>query len=110
MCAPRPVLRVVADPNGAGKTTAAADVLAGPWAVQEFVNADTVAKGLSAFQPERIFDAGRFMLHRLCTLRRHAWMWLSRPLLPAAPWLHGSNIDCHWLSVSIALLLAAIRR
>jgi predicted ABC-type ATPase len=66
MSTPGPNLIVIAGPNGAGKTTAAVDVLVGALAVQEFVNADTIAKGLSAFQPESVaFDAGRMMLQRL---------------------------------------------
>jgi predicted ABC-type ATPase len=61
-----PNLIIVAGPNGAGKTTAAADILVGALAVQEFVNADIIAKGLSSFQPESVaFDAGRIMLQRL---------------------------------------------
>ena len=36
----RPNLIMIAGPNGAGKTTAAADILVGALAVQEFVNAD----------------------------------------------------------------------
>jgi len=61
-----PNVIIVAGPNGAGKTTAAADILVGALAVQEFVNADIIAKGLSSFQPESVaFDAGRIMLQRL---------------------------------------------
>ena len=61
-----PNIIIVAGPNGAGKTTAAADILVGALAVQEFVNADIIAKGLSSFQPESVaFDAGRIMLQRL---------------------------------------------
>jgi predicted ABC-type ATPase len=61
-----PNVIIVAGPNGAGKTTASADILVGALAVQEFVNADIIAKGLSSFQPESVaFDAGRIMLQRL---------------------------------------------
>ena len=61
-----PNLIIIAGPNGAGKTTAAADILVDALSVQEFVNADVIAKGLSAFQPETVaFDAGRIMLQRL---------------------------------------------
>jgi len=61
-----PNIIIVAGPNGAGKTTASADILVGALSVHEFVNADTIAKGLSAFQPESVaFDAGRIMLQRL---------------------------------------------
>lgn len=61
-----PNLIIVAGPNGAGKTTAAANILVGALPVQEFVNANIIAKGLSSFQPESVaFDAGRIMLQRL---------------------------------------------
>jgi predicted ABC-type ATPase len=66
MSTPGPNIIIVAGPNGAGKTTASADILVGALAVQEFVNADIIAKGLSSFQPESVaFDAGRIMLQRL---------------------------------------------
>src|SRR5580692_8223935 len=66
MSTPGPNIIIVAGPNGAGKTTAAADILIGALAVQEFVNADIIAKGLSSFRPESVaFDAGRIMLQRL---------------------------------------------
>jgi predicted ABC-type ATPase len=41
-------------------------LLRGKLGVEEFVNADTIARGLSAFAPERAaIDAGRVMLRRL---------------------------------------------
>lgn len=59
-------LVVLAGPNGAGKSTAAPAVLRGQLGVLEFVNADTIARGLSAFSPERAaLEAGRIMLTRL---------------------------------------------
>lgn len=62
----RPHLVVLAGPNGAGKSTAAPTVLRGQLGVLEFVNADTIARGLSAFSPERAaIAAGRIMLTRL---------------------------------------------
>jgi predicted ABC-type ATPase len=61
-----PNLIVVAGPNGAGKTTASANLLVDALSVQEFVNADIIAKGLSAFRPESVaIQAGRVMLERL---------------------------------------------
>jgi predicted ABC-type ATPase len=61
-----PNLIIIGGPNGAGKTTASADILLGALSVREFVNADTIARGLSAFKPETVaFDAGRIMLERL---------------------------------------------
>jgi predicted ABC-type ATPase len=57
---------VLAGPNGAGKSTTASALLKGALGVTEFVDADTIARGLSAFQPERVaLSAGRIMLTRL---------------------------------------------
>jgi predicted ABC-type ATPase len=62
----RPHIVVLAGPNGAGKSTAAPALLRGRLGVTEFVNADTIAHGLSAFSPEHAaIDAGRIMLARL---------------------------------------------
>lgn len=57
---------VIAGPNGAGKSTAAPFVLKQALGVLEFVNADQIAVGLSAYAPETVsFEAGRIMLRRL---------------------------------------------
>jgi predicted ABC-type ATPase len=64
-----PKVVVLAGPNGAGKSTSAAKLLRGALQVDEFVNADTIAQGLSAFAQERVaFQAGRIMLARLSEL------------------------------------------
>jgi predicted ABC-type ATPase len=70
--APRtPLVVVLAGPNGAGKSTSAARLLRRALAVEEFVNADTIAQGLSAFRPEAAaVTAGRVMLERLRLLAR----------------------------------------
>jgi predicted ABC-type ATPase len=61
-----PHLVILAGPNGAGKSTAAPLLLRGALGVDEFVNADVIARGLSAFQPElAAMSAGRIMLTRL---------------------------------------------
>lgn len=61
-----PEVVVIAGPNGAGKSTLAPALLRDTLGIYEFVNADTIAEGLSAFAPERAsFEAGRIMLHRL---------------------------------------------
>jgi predicted ABC-type ATPase len=61
-----PRIVILAGPNGAGKSTSAAKLLLGPLQVREFVNADTIAEGLSAFsQHDVAFAAGRIMLQRL---------------------------------------------
>lgn len=61
-----PLVVLLAGPNGAGKSTSAARLLKGALAVEEFVNADTIAQGLSAYRPEAAaVAAGRVMLQRL---------------------------------------------
>jgi predicted ABC-type ATPase len=66
-----PLVVVLAGPNGAGKSTSAAHLLRGALAVDEFVNADTIAQGLSAYRPESAaVTAGRVMLDRLHFLAR----------------------------------------
>lgn len=63
---PSQAVVVLAGSNGAGKSTSAPALLRGRLRVDEFVNADTIARGLSAFAPETAaIDAGRVMLRRL---------------------------------------------
>lgn len=66
MASSPPSVVVLGGPNGAGKTTAAPRLLRGVLRVDEFVNADTLAQGLSAFRPQgAAIEAGRIMLRRL---------------------------------------------
>jgi predicted ABC-type ATPase len=61
-----PDVVVIAGSNGAGKSTLAPALLRDTLRINEYVNADTIAEGLSAFAPEDAsFDAGRVMLGRL---------------------------------------------
>ncbi|HMQ04605.1 MAG TPA: zeta toxin family protein [Pyrinomonadaceae bacterium] len=61
-----PDVIIIAGPNGAGKSTLAPALLRDTFGIPEYVNADTIAEGLSAFAPEDAsFDAGRVMLGRL---------------------------------------------
>ncbi|MCC7421386.1 MAG: zeta toxin family protein [Planctomycetaceae bacterium] len=61
-----PMVVVIAGPNGAGKTTISKQVLRNALHVEEFVNADAIAAGLSEYHPERVaITAGRMMLDRL---------------------------------------------
>ena len=67
----RPAIVLLGGPNGAGKSTAASRLLRGRLRVDEFVNADTLAQGLSAFRPQNAaIEAGRIMLSRLEQLQR----------------------------------------
>ena len=68
---PKPRIVILAGPNGAGKTTAAKYLLTEAFGIVEFVNADTIAAGLSAYAPETVaFEAGRVMLLRIEALLR----------------------------------------
>jgi predicted ABC-type ATPase len=68
---PPPQVFIIAGPNGAGKSTLAPFLLRDAFGLNEFVNADTIALGLSAFSPESVtFEAGRIMLARLRDLAR----------------------------------------
>lgn len=61
-----PQLIILAGPNGAGKTTSAPVLLRDTLSVLEYVNADPIAEGLSAFDPSAVaIQAGRVMLGRL---------------------------------------------
>jgi predicted ABC-type ATPase len=61
-----PQIIIIAGPNGAGKSTLAPLLLRDKLKLTEFVNADTIALGLSAFAPESAaIEAGRVMLKRL---------------------------------------------
>lgn len=61
-----PDVIVIAGPNGAGKSTLAPALLRDGFGIVEYVNADTIAQGLSAFAPETAaIEAGRVMLKRL---------------------------------------------
>ena len=61
-----PNLYIVAGCNGAGKTTASFTVLPEMLSCKEFVNADSIAAGLSPFNPESVaIEAARLMLSRI---------------------------------------------
>ncbi len=84
-----PSIIILAGPNGAGKTTAARLLLAD--AVDEFVNADDIARGLSGFAPQRsAFSAGRLMLERIHALADQRATFAFETTLASrtfAPWL-----------------------
>ncbi|NNJ27561.1 zeta toxin family protein [Alienimonas chondri] len=67
MAAPIPPQCVVlAGPNGAGKSTAAPALLPEALQIRRFLNADTIARGLSGFDPEsEAFAAGRILLTQM---------------------------------------------
>jgi predicted ABC-type ATPase len=87
-----PKVVVIAGPNGAGKSTTASVVLRYGFHVGEFVNADTIAAGLSAFSPESVsVAAGRLMLNRIRELARDGRDFAFETTLASrsfAPWIN----------------------
>jgi predicted ABC-type ATPase len=64
-----PNLYIIAGCNGAGKTTASYTILPEMLNCKEFVNADSIAAGLSPFNPNKVaIEAGRIMLNRIDAL------------------------------------------
>ncbi len=64
-----PRVVVIAGPNGAGKSTTAPPIVRKAFGIDEFVNADMIAQGLSVLAPETAaFRAGRVMLNRILEL------------------------------------------
>ena len=60
---------ILGGPNGAGKTTFAKEYLPKFVHIDEFVNADNIAAGLSPFNRDAVaLEAGRLMLARIQTL------------------------------------------
>jgi len=88
-----PDVIVLAGPNGAGKSTASEKLLQESCHVSEFVNADVIARGLSAFHPEGVaVAAGRIMLTRLRELAAERKSFAFETTLASrtfAPWLKG---------------------
>jgi len=91
MVTDNPHLIVIAGPNGAGKSTTAPSLLKGTLEVNEFVNADLIAQGLSAFRPEMTaFQSGRVMLERLHYLSKKRVDFAFETTLASktfAPWI-----------------------
>ena len=86
-----PHVIIIAGPNGAGKTTAAPALLNKALDISHFVNADTIAAGLSAFAPEKAaIQAGRAMLDRMRSLADNNENFAFETTLASrsfAPWI-----------------------
>lgn len=93
----RPIVVIIGGPNGAGKTTISREVLANTLGITEFVNADTIAAGLSGFNPESAaFAAGRVMLNRMRELSESRVSFAFESTLSSrtfAPWLAEMKAD-----------------
>lgn len=104
MAEANPQMIVIAGPNGAGKTTLAPLLLRDTLGLMEYVNADPIALGLSAFQPDTVaFEAGRVMLKRLRDLAEQRISFAFESTLTSrsyAPWikrLRQQGYDFHLL-------------
>lgn len=104
----RPHVIILAGPNGAGKTTTAPVLLRDTFAVEEYVNADAIAHGLSAFAPEKAaLEAGKIMLRRLRELaekRRNFAFETTLASRSFAPWikkLRENGYNAHLLFLSL---------
>ncbi len=98
-----PNVVVIARPNGAGKSTLGPALLRDTLGILEYVNADTIAEGLSAFAPEDAsFDAGRIMLLRLRELAGERKSFAFEATLSSrfyAGWLHKLKDDGYRVSL-----------
>jgi predicted ABC-type ATPase len=92
-----PTIIILAGPNGAGKTTAANALLHGYMGLDQFVNADDIARGLSGFDPDlAAVRAGRIMLGRMRELAAARESFAFETTLATrayAPWLHRLRAD-----------------
>jgi predicted ABC-type ATPase len=85
-----PNVIVIGGPNGAGKSTTAPRILRGALRVEDFVNADVIARGLSAFRPEEVaLAAGEIMLRRLHQLAEHRRDFAFETTLASRTWRRG---------------------
>jgi predicted ABC-type ATPase len=95
-----PNVLVIAGPNGAGKSSAAPRLIGRRLGIAEFVNADVIAAGLSAFAPESVaLEAGRAMLARLRQLASAGKDFAFETTLASrsfAPWLARLRRENHY--------------
>jgi len=111
-----PNLFIIAGPNGAGKSTSAPEILTGSRRVDEFVNADVIAKEAGVSE----IEAGRRTLARLEALasaRRDMAFettLASRTLLPRIKAMQAVGYLCHltfcWLPSADMAVMRVARR
>ncbi len=112
-----PVIFIIAGPNGAGKSTAAPFLLDGLLDIKHYVNADTIAAGLSAFDPASVaFAAGRIMLQRIDQLAAARQSFgiettlATRTYAPLIRELKSDGYRCHLLFLALADPRLAVAR
>jgi predicted ABC-type ATPase len=86
-----PNVVILAGPNGAGKSTVAKALLSKGLGVRHYVNADTIARGLSDFHSDELaFKAGKIMLEHLHDLAAEKVNFAFETTLASrtfAPWI-----------------------
>ena len=83
-----PTIYIIGGCNRAGKSTAANVILPEYLDCKEFVNADSIAAGLSPFQPETVsFQAGRIMLTRIKELIKESETFAFETTLTAKSYI-----------------------
>jgi predicted ABC-type ATPase len=112
-----PQVVLIAGPNGAGKTSLAPFLLRDRFSEFTFINADTIASGLSAFAPETVaIEAGRIMLSRLRELSERKESFAFESTLAArsyASWLKRLRLqgyEVHLIFVWLRSIDLAIER
>ena len=117
MTASPPKIVILAGPNGAGKSTLAPKLLRDFLHLTEFVNADTVAAGLSAFGPAGVaIEAGRIVRNRLRELADEGASFSFETTLATrsfAPWLRELRVrryEVHLVFVWLVTAELAVQR
>lgn len=86
-----PHISIIGGPNGSGKSTCGPAILKKYFQISEFVNADTIAAGISAFQPRKVaIEASRIMLKRIKSLANRKENFAFETTLSSrtfAPWI-----------------------
>ena len=101
-------LLILVGPNGAGKSTLAPYLIRDALGISEFVNADEIARGLSAYAPETVaFAAGRSMLARLKELASKRATFAFETTLATqtfVPWIETLRRDGYRCALSFVWL------
>ncbi len=108
---------MIAGPNGAGKSTTAPAIVRQALGVEEFVNADTIAHGLSAFAPEQVaITAGRIMLSRIrsLTTERRSFAFettlASKSFKPLLTGMQANGYELHLIFLWLPTAAMAVER
>ena len=111
---------LIAGPNGAGKTTFATEFLPKEAALENFLNADLIAAGLSPFAPARVaVEASKILLDRVRECLRRGESFAVESTLSGKAHLRliqearagGYRVVLHFLNLpSVDLAIERVRR